>query len=295
MKLKSIPLFRIVSDDKTVQGKFLNLCGAQMARTTAARAIYNLRFVRVPESVAEIVADLRREGVVVLRDFLPRDHFELIRKEALALMEQKREMANIYRHGPNTVYHLSVPTHVENKRASAILAFLAEPRIRGILQVAEKRSLGRVDGRIEHVHQGIGSEPDPESELHSDIFFHTHKAWLYLNDVKEEHGPLVYVKRSHHLTPFQLYYAYKESCTRNALSRRIARAEVDQLGLEESIMTCSENTLVVANVCGYHRRLKGEPGQNRYAVQISLRFNPFSLWLSPRPDTRLNGGVATCE
>jgi len=33
------------------------------------------------------------------------------------------------------------------------------------------------------------SEADPQTELHSDIFFNTHKAWLYLDDVRREHGP----------------------------------------------------------------------------------------------------------
>jgi len=291
MGLKSNPLVRIITDDKTVTGKLLNICGAQIMRTTAARAIYNLRPVAIPKTIVEMVDELRREGVVVLPDFLPRHHLELIRQEALDLLEQNREKANVYKHGPNTVHHLSVPTHFEKTKAPAIFQFLDDSRIRGILQVAEKRSLGRLDGKIEHVHQGIGAEQDPETELHSDIFFHTHKAWLYLNDVEEEHGPLVYVKRSHHLRPSQLYYAYKESCTRNGRSRRISRAELKRLGLEETIMSCPANTLVVANVCGYHRRLRGKPGRNRYALQVSLRFNPFTLWLSKPPDFRIADGV----
>jgi hypothetical protein len=238
-----------------------------------------------------MVDDLRRDGVLVLPDFLPWDRFEVIQKEALALMEQNREKANVYRHGPNTVHHLSVLPNFEKNKAPAVYQFLEDARIHAILQAAEKLSLGRLDGTIEHVHQGIGTELDPESELHSDIFFHTHKAWFYLNDVEEENGALVYVKRSHHLRPTQLFYAYTESCTRNKGSRRITREEVERLGLQETIMSCPKNTLVVANTCGYHTRLRGKPGGNRYAVHVSLRFNPFALWLYLRPNSRPADGA----
>ena len=44
---------------------------------------------------------------------------------------------------------------------------------------------------LEHLIQGPAHESvDPESELHSDIFFTTHKVWFYLSDVRLESGPL---------------------------------------------------------------------------------------------------------
>jgi hypothetical protein len=39
MRLKSNPLVRVVSGDKTVKGKLLNPCGAQVVRTVTARTI----------------------------------------------------------------------------------------------------------------------------------------------------------------------------------------------------------------------------------------------------------------
>jgi hypothetical protein len=282
-KLRSNSLVRIVSDDKTVKGKFLNLCGVQLIRAVAARAIYNLRTVTIPYTVVKMVNELKREGIVVLPDFLPQDHFELVQQEALALMEQNREKAELHKRGPNTVYHLSLPIQCERHKTQVIQQFLDDVRIRAILEAAEKRSLGHLLGKIEHLHQGIRAGHDPETELHSDIFFHTHKAWLYLSDVEDDCGPLVYVKRSHHLRPAQLLHAYKESCSRNGGSRRISLEEFERLGLEETVVSCRKNTLVVANTCGYHRRLKGEPGRDRYAVHVILRFNPFTLWLYSRP------------
>jgi hypothetical protein len=86
------------------------------------------------------------------------------------------------------------------------------------------------------------------------------------------------VKRSHRVSLTQLYYIYQESCTRNAGSRRIACEELERLGLQETIVTCPKNTLVIANVSGFHRRVRGRPGCRRYAVHVSLRVNPFMWW-----------------
>ena len=88
------PLVRIVSEDKIIKNKLLNLCGVQVVRTMAARAIYNLRPVAIPDAVVEKVDELNREGVVLLPEFLPRDRFELIQQEALALVVHNREKAS---------------------------------------------------------------------------------------------------------------------------------------------------------------------------------------------------------
>ncbi len=111
--------------------------------------------------------------------------------------------------------------------------------------------------------------------MHSDIFFNTHKAWLYLRDVDTEIGPLVFVKGSHRLSLGQLGYLYQESVSRAKGSRRITPDELERLGLEETVLVCKANTLVIANTCGYHRRLRGEPGRERLALHWSVRLNPF--------------------
>ncbi|NND91978.1 MAG: hypothetical protein HKN42_14050 [Granulosicoccus sp.] len=43
--------------------------------------------------------------------------------------------------------------------------------------------------------------PDPQSDLHSDTFPATAKAWLFLADVGKEDGPFCHVAGSHKFTP----------------------------------------------------------------------------------------------
>jgi hypothetical protein len=274
------PLRQVVSGDKTVDSKLLNLLGVQVHRTLVSRLIYNLRQVDVDQAVHDRVDELRREGIVLWPNFLQPDHLEGIWRECAPIFEEHAAKLTVFRYGPNT-YEAA---NVRKFDASALPythKFFAEPRLHAILQAAEKRPLHCLSGNrvLERLTQGpVNGQEDGETELHSDIFFTNHKAWLYLNDVEMDHGPFVYVKRSHRVSLTKLYYIYKESCTRNQGSRRIAPEELERLGLQETIVTCPKNTLVLANVAGFHRRLRGRPGFQRHAVHVSLRVNPFAWW-----------------
>jgi hypothetical protein len=187
-----------------------------------------------------------------------------------------------FTHGPTTLDVIELRKAPLAKLPS-IRAFYGDQRLRAIFTAVEQRSLGALEeyGKREHVLHG---EPragmDPQSELHSDIFFNTHKAWLYLHDVRLEHGPLAYVTRSHRLTPARLGFVYRDSWTRHAaeeLSRRITPEELDALHATETVVTCAANTLVIANTSGYHRRLPGRPGATRDSLHLSVRTDPFAF------------------
>jgi hypothetical protein len=274
------PIGRLFSRDKLVDSKALNIMGAQVLRTLLARFAYNIRRVAVAEAVTHEVAELRREGIVVLRDFLPPDRFERVRAEC-AWLDGQEERIETFKHGPTTVDVIEI-RNFSQSALPAIYQFYDDPRLSDIITAAEQRPLGRLalSGEREYLTQGeSGGQKDPETELHSDIFFNTHKVWLYLDDVRGEDGPLVYVKRSHRLTLARLAFVYRDSWKRDPASnpsRRISPDEQRRLHAQETVVTCPKNTLVVVNTCGYHRRLQGQPGRKRYALHLSLRANPFA-------------------
>jgi len=280
-------LRQAVSDSKVVDSKVFNLLGVQVQRTVAAHVIYSLRRGYVDERVRDTVAELDREGVALVPNFLPQDQFEAIQREHQTTLDNNPDKLVIFNHGPNRL-EAGPLKNFEQTLLPNTLKFVNDPRLMAILEAAEKRPLGPLSGSraFERLTQGPdnGTE-DPETKLHSDIFFANHKAWLYLTDVGPENGPFVYVKRSHRIKPAMLYYVYKESCRQNGGSRRIAQEELQRLGLEESVITCPKNTLVVANVTGFHRRARGKPGYQRSAVNVSMRANPFTWW---RYRTRTN-------
>jgi phytanoyl-CoA dioxygenase PhyH len=272
---------RIFSSDKVVSSKALNVLGAQVFRTLVARIAYNLRRIIVPPAVAGEVAELRREGIVVWRDFLPRGQFERVRAEC-ARLDGRRDLIERFTHGSTTLEVIEL-RNVSDGSLHAIGEFYDDPRLCGIFTAAEQRPLGSLAqyGKLEYLTHGEpGADMDPQTALHSDIFFNTHKAWLYLHDVRIEDGPLVYVRGSHRLTLPRLLFMYRDSWTRYAAtdpSRRISPAEQRQLQVQETVVTCPANTLVVVNTSGYHRRFQGRPGATRYALHLSVRSNPFGF------------------
>lgn len=269
-------LTKIFSRQKTVDSKLLNVLGIQVARTLMARAIYNMR----PRLHAQWAVEhniLRRDGVLVIPNFLPRQVFEPLRDEAVAFVSDPTHHTSVRSVGCNRLEIVDIRRCAEQLPTTQ--QFFDGPRLRTLLEGAERRRVAGYGVRtLERLVQGVDTGiKDPETDLHSDIFYPVHKCWLYLTDVTADAGPLVYVKGSHHLRLRQLKYLYEESCGPNVGSRRISSSELEQIGLAETAVTCEMNTLVVANTLGYHRRTRGRPGLQRIALHESLRSRPFAL------------------
>ena len=235
-----------------------------------ARMIYRARRPHTPASVRDEVKTLERDGLLVIPDFLPESTFEQVAQRAAAFFERERTGAQQVRYGSSTLYALK---HRDVPLAGEFPEFFANPRLTATMESVERRP-----GACEHAYKAIelleqhdGGDHDYETDLHSDIFFSMHKAWLYLTDVTLDSPPLVYVKGSHLLSTTRLSGIYRESCTLNKGSRRITADELERSKLEETVLTCRRNTLAIANTFGYHRRLLGKPGQQRFALHVAIR------------------------
>ena len=97
---------------------------------------------------------------------------------------------------------------------------------------------------------------DPEAAVHSDTFFSTHKAWLYLTRVEECDGPLVYYPGSHRLLLSELRGVYRSSVDDRRQARRISAVELRRRAIDPMMVRCAPNTPVVANTFGYHGRCR---------------------------------------
>ena len=267
---------RFFSADKTLPSRAMNRMGTQLARMVLARMMHNLRPARVDPSVAEHVATLERDGMLMIPDFLPLPAFEALRRSTEELCAREQAKVKVVKHGPNTLNVISGETV---PLVDELSSFYGDPRLPAIFDAVEHRPnifASHAHRAIERLQQaGSAEQVDPETVLHSDTFFTTHKGWLYLTDVTLDDGPFVFVKRSHLLSRKLLSYAYRESCQQNHGSRRITPQELEDLHLEETVVTCPRNTFVMANTFGFHRRLRGKPGHERLGLHVSLRANPF--------------------
>jgi hypothetical protein len=275
-KLYGSPLVRMASSDKLIASQGLNRVGAQVLRMVVAHGIHRLVRKTAPDQVRQWCQSLEREGFLFLEDFLPGDAFAAIRDSSFALMADSQVRRTTYKHGSTRVDHLDLLA-LDAERGRVFQPWLNDERIPALLGWAERRRVSAAAGFpvIERVRYGVSDEHDQENDLHSDTFFPTHKLWLYLQDVDEARGPLVFVPRSHGLSVGRVFWEYQNSVGQRQGARRITDDELRALGLSERSMSCRANTLVVANTCGYHRRSPGAFGQERLSLQMSFRTNPF--------------------
>ncbi len=267
---------RVLSRDKLVEDGLLNLLGIQIPRIVTARFLYRIKLFKIQPELKEKVRDLRSNGLLVWQDFLPADEFEALSAELSRLLVKENQWPSnredlfqshpLKQFGPSTL--------------PETYKFFSNATLRQILEAAEKRVLAKLHTKaaIQLIKYGPGN--DPQTKLHSDTWFNTHKIWFYLDDVEIKDGPLIYVKKSHRLTLTQLVYVYR-SCRRNDRrqgSRSISEAELARQALRETAITCPRNTLVIANTYGYHRRLPRSAGGKRLSLHVALRDNPFVVY-----------------
>lgn len=267
---------QIMSDAKLVPNPTLNRLGLQVMRSTLSHGLYNLRPYPVPADVKSEVDMLRRDGILILPNFLPQPDFDRLHAEFFDTyanhVDKFMVLDNI------NLYQVGYVNTLGKKLIPNTYAFLKNPRARGIFEGAEKRPWDvffHLAG-LEVVTYGAAGKPDPQISMHADTFYHTHKAWLYMEDVTPDNGPLAVIKGTHHLTLSQIPYIYSHSNrTGEDASRRILPEEMERMRLKETLVTCKKNTLVIANTHAYHRRTQGRDGAHRYAVHIMARAKPF--------------------
>ena len=141
--------------------------------------------------------------------------------------------------------------------------------------------------------QRVDNRPDDndnQKNSHVDTFFPAIKWWYFPDEVKLEHGPLCYAKKSCFPHPEYLDWIYQESlkCLDKSYddwklkdhqegSFRASDAELESMGFEVKPVPVKANTLIIANVAGFHRRGDTAERHVRNAIHGSIRLdNPFA-------------------
>lgn len=298
--------------DPTIGSPRANRCGLHMGRVlTAQGADASRRLMRgtlLPQKVlpfrlgalSPACLDLAREGVAVVPGFLPNGEFQELREELQALArttEKSFPMSEMGERGfgkklpfeggfdrddgdtlnrfIDLTPELSPLAH-RWSRAPKTARFLSS--ITGTRHHAEKISLYQTVFRDKQEEN-----PDPQQLFHRDTFHPAYKFWFFLESVEESGGPFVYVPGSHRVTRERLGWEHAEAVRRSqpdAQQRggafRISLETIRNLKLgEPRSLAVPANTLVVANVFGFHRRGAAIGGTRRLALHASFRPSPF--------------------
>ncbi len=276
---------QILGRSKSVDAPVLNRLGLQVGRTLGASARFHAARWQVAPEVADAVAALRADGCAVIEGLLPPDVVDEI---AAVAARVDADPAVPHDENPQGANHLHITwrSDVPEPDRRVLDQFFLHPRIVALGEAAERLALSPGAGRctIQHLVQADG-EPDLEAALHSDTFHPTHKIWLYLTDVTEQDGPLLFYPGSQKLSLASLRGTYADSVGANVGARRIGDDEVATRHLEPEVFTCRRGTVVIANTLGYHGRVQGRPPGDRLVLHMELRPDPFRRPRRLPPDT----------
>ena len=272
----------------------LNRLGLHPARIALSDALTEVRR-RIAGTYAEAACrTLCRDGVVVVQEFLPRARFEAVRGEALARVESAARTRSLESlgdrgFGPKREFRggfdrwdggtLNRYLFIDETIPETLAAARSLARLGGMSMGSGHRA-----GKVviyQTVHGRDEDNHDIQKDLHRDTFHRAAKLWYFLTDVELEHGPFCYVEGSHRMTLAR--YRWEHACAMRSCnthsahsSFRIDETELLRLGLPKpKLMTVRANTLVLADVRGFHKRGAGKPGAQRVALYSGIRKNPF--------------------
>ena len=271
------------SDNPLIGSPALNRWGLHALRVRLAHRLAARRRARLARSVrSDDRAAFDRDGFVVVPDFLPPAQFAALQAETAAFRGPAREMVQ----GDTITRRLALdPAALRAIPAAASL--LRNVRWRGLIRYAGSADAEPITYIQTILPRRHDAPPDPQTALHADTFHPTVKAWLFLDDVAEEDGPLTYVPGSHRLTPQRLAWERARSLVaRTGLDRlssrgslRIEPEELAALGLPPPVrFAVPANTLVVADTVGFHARGLATRPSTRVEIWAYGRRNPFLPW-----------------
>jgi hypothetical protein len=276
-----------------------NRFGLHLARILLADAFDRVRWALHEPLVGDgrWINVLRRDGVVAIPEFLPADDFAVLRDEVMdAIFDSlKRDPPRDNRtpgfgakepfgygfdrfDGGTLNRYLSL----SQEHTPASLALVTSERFRRLYSAAQGRPFGPSAIHLYYLRQGSETTPDPQKDLHRDTFHFTIKFWYFVKPVERHHGPFMYVRGSNHTDVRRLAWEHAQSRTASAKRSggafRITDDDLARLDLPPpTVFTVPENTLVIADTHGFHRRGDAEPGTERFSIYGGMRRSPYVL------------------
>lgn len=269
------------SKNPVIGNPCLNRLGLHVFRVVASHLIMRLRMLLLSSGVStEHRRDYHRNGFIMIRDFLPKQQFRLLRNEAFGADGEVRECCQ-----GDTLTHRIMLDHHNTESLPGCHEFFDRPELKRLLRFASGK-LSRPVGYIQTIknHYTAGA-PDPQKNLHSDTFHPTMKCWYFLEDVDHKNGPFSYSPGSNRLTWARLKWEYRRSIEISTIGDRYAsngslRADaqdiIDMKITKPVALAVPANTLVIANTNGFHCRGQASEKSTRTELWAISRNNPFN-------------------
>ena len=270
----------IFSNKKVVENRILNYAGAQVMRVLLASTAYSFRNMMQSWPKTKLTMMLRKNGYIIIPNFLSPIAFKQVKDEYF-------NASNIGLYTPIKDGSTSVERYTFSsdkwKTLPGVTNLLSDNLLVKTLENAELENIQIGDVWFDAIHY---DEPQKmassQNQLHSDTFYNTHKVWFFIEPVNLEDGALYFVPGTNKLSIKRLIFEYKKSIDFEKLkdySFRVESKDRVLIGCKEKAIICPDNTLVIANTRGFHRRGFAKPGHSRKQIHFCIRTKtPFSFF-----------------
>ena len=275
----------IVSQNHIVPSPLANKLGVPVFRTLVADILIKLRRFKNCRPKNDFENQLIKNGIVVIPNFLPDEDFKELKSDFDKNISSS-EKVKITRKGSMQVNIRTVDNN-DFEKFPSIKKFAQNKQLIRLISVGE--GIRIVDQLKKfNLEKTIFGDPTKDTDqnvpFHADSHFHSHKVLFYMSDVTEEGGPFIYCKNSHLNNLDRLLFEFKRGQLKDAhingwriqqhLDKKFFNNYFSKLKEKEYKVACPANTLVIANVHGFHKRGESIPGVERSLIRIPSRYNP---------------------
>jgi hypothetical protein len=273
-------------------GLIANRAGLQLARIAMVNTQFLLRKRRVTDDIRRYVETYERDGVVAIENFLEPEAFARIQEECRTAYDGGLFGSEVAEDNAVVEESLNIGKHKEELHVTWQTLSGHDRLARLAAGILRRPSVEKPKYSVSFMTKDSNA-PAPTrlvgtNYLHADVHYSSGKAWLLLSDVTEENGAFVYAKGTTKLTLARLAYEYDAS-VRVARARRgtgykatvpggVVRAPTEKqmrrMGIVEEPITGAANTLILADVMGFHKRGEFLEGRRREQIQITFTDRP---------------------
>ena len=276
----------ILSKNHIIPSPLGNKLGIPVLRTILANLIIKFRRLKNCKPNNDYENKLIEDGIVVIPNFLPEEEFRQLKKEFDAITLDSAQDPVITKNGSS-----EINTYPINKEKydnfPAIKNFAKNKQLIRLIAVGEGKYVFKEIESLRLEKSIFGDrekDTDANIEFHADVHFHSHKVLFYMDDVTENEGPFNYCLKSHknnfdrllfELKRGQLNDAHKNGWRiENHLDKKFFKNYFQKLMNQKYKVTSKSNTLIIANVHGFHKRGEAAKGTERSIIRVPYRYNP---------------------
>jgi len=265
----------------TVIGDYeLNKRGLHLFRLTAATLIDYRRRATLGYLSSDITRAFAASGFWLCHNFLEPGQLQVVKNEISGIpnAENKTNKTLVFGKKTSNTLRSTMALH-QDRKFLEILAITSGMAMDRDLQshISNSAFIQTV------VHQD--SSQDVQKNIHRDTFHPAFKWWFFLEKTYMKKGPFVYGPGSNRLTPTRMAWEYRQSVdlTSEQVNKdsydyghkegsfRANKDDLVELNVVPQPIEVPANTLLIANVQGFHCRGDAQPGTLRRSLHGSIR------------------------